>query len=89
MAPAGAYLGGARKVHTPLTLEILYLKIYPQGLWIVEIKSVDKLRRIFHSTTPVEKYKIPHTWLWRKKRWASNRKPTYPHNFVLLLLLLP
>ena len=48
------FLAGQEKYVHPALVE-LSSKIYPQPLWNVERNSVDKLRRNFTSTPPVEK----------------------------------
>ena len=72
-----------------LSLHFSYAKFSPQGLWNVETLSVEKWGAKFPSTTPVEKFSEFNIGLWRNFRWDSKRKGSYPHKFLLRLLLLP
>ena len=40
-------------------------------------------------TDCVEKFLVSTISMWRKKRWGSEEKPSYPHKFSLLLPQLP
>ena len=53
------------------------------------MSDVDKLHPVWVFTAPVEKERIVHIGLWIKKTCGAREKGSYPHKFVLPLLLLP
>ena len=74
----------------PLYLRrIIFIKFVHTPLLIVETFSVDNRCVRFCQQRAVENIVFLHIGLWTKIRCSPKRKPTFPHKFSLILLLLP
>ena len=62
---------------------------FPQGLWNVENFPVENLGSIFSPQVAVDDCGNSHIGLWKKSGCGSKTKPTFPHKFLLILLILP
>ena len=74
------------KLPTPTDSE--YPKIFPQALWNVETVSVEKFTPKHLETLAVDKLLFLPFALWIKSPRESCAFGTFPHNLLLLPLLL-
>ena len=62
---------------------------FPQGLWNVEFFPVEKLGGKISPHLPVDDCGNSNRGLWKKSCCGSKAKDTFPHKFLLMLLILP
>ena len=62
---------------------------FPQPLWNVEFLPVENLAAKFSPQLAVDGCGKKNMGLWKKSGCGSRANTTFPHKFLLILLILP
>ena len=76
-------------VNCQLKHNILYLRIFPQPLWNVENLPVENFFQKKLPQGAVDGCGKITRGVWKKSGCGSRANGTFPHNFLLILLILP